>query len=99
MQCSIAVLVLVVAAQIAQTGHPSPTPAPDSPQARDTSAPRTLVTTYSDGRTVSRLLNARGGSVTPLFPHQSNAPTHEGLALSGLQVDHVVDRDVIVRIP
>ena len=98
MQGPIAVLVLVVAAQIAQTSQPSPTPPPDLPQVRDTSASRTLVVTYSDGRTVSRLLNARGSSVAPRFPQRANAPTHEGLALSGLQVDFVVDPDVVVTV-
>ena len=60
--------------------------------------PRTLVVTYSDGRTVSSLLNAKGRSITPRFPQQRNAPTYEGLSLSGLQLDHLVDRDVVVTV-
>jgi hypothetical protein len=60
--------------------------------------PRTLVVTYSDGRTVSRLLNAKGGSITPRFPQQPDAPKYEGLSLSGLQIDHLVDSDVVVTV-
>jgi hypothetical protein len=59
---------------------------------------RTLVVTYSDGQTASRLLDVRGRSIKPNFPQRPDAPTLDGLSLSGLQLDHVVDRDVAVTV-
>ena len=61
--------------------------------------PRTFVVTYSDGRTISELLRSRGGSISPGFPRRRDAPTHEGLSLSGLQIDYFADRDVIEPLP
>jgi hypothetical protein len=71
-------------------------PAQDKAPSNPAGPPRALIVTYSDGRTVSRLLNAKGSSITPRFPQQPNAPTYEGLSLSGIQIDHLVDRDVVV---
>jgi hypothetical protein len=79
-------LPLLLALTFAQVQVPAP----------ETEAPRTLTVTYSDGRTAPRILTARGASWSPFFPHRSDAPTHEGLALSGLKVEHRVEPDVVV---
>jgi hypothetical protein len=56
---------------------------------------RVLHVKYSDGRTTTRILNPRGGSWTPYFPHRPDAPDHEGLKLHSLQFDHVAERDTV----
>ena len=65
---------------------------------RRDSAPRTLVVTYSDGRTSPQLLKPRGGFWTPKFPRHANPPLHDGLPLIVLQVDFEADRDVLVTV-
>lgn len=62
----------------------------------ETAAPRTLTVTYSDGRASPRILTPRGASWSPFFPHRPDAPTHEGLAVSGLKVEHSVESDAVV---
>jgi hypothetical protein len=62
----------------------------------ETAAPRTLTVTYSDGRAAPRILTPRGASWSPFFPHRPDAPTHEGLAVSGLKVEHSVESDAVV---
>jgi hypothetical protein len=90
-------LVLVLATQ-AQAGQPSPPSQQDFSQVRDANAPRRLVVTYSDGRSVPRLLTTRGRTWGYKFPRQPDPPTHEGLPLVALGIDHVVERDVIVTV-
>ena len=83
---------------MAQAGQPpQPTP-PEFSQVRDANAPRRLVVTYSDGWRVPRLLTTRGRIWGYKFPKQPNPPTHEGLPLVALGIDHVVDRDVVVTV-
>jgi hypothetical protein len=59
-------------------------------------APRTLTVTYSDGRAVPRIVTPHGASWSPSFPHRPDAPTHEGLTLSGLKVEHRVESDAVI---
>src|SRR4029450_9262998 len=73
-------------------------PAQDKASSIPDGPPRTLIVTYSDGRTVARLLKAKGGAIDPHYPQQPDAPTYEGLSLSGLQIDHLVGRDVVVTV-
>ena len=57
--------------------------------------PRRLTVTYSDGTSKTRLLTPRGGSWTPSFPHRPDAPAQDGLPLTALEVNHVVDGDLV----
>jgi hypothetical protein len=66
--------------------------------AREPGVPRALLVTYTDGRTAPRVLTPRGGSWTPYFPRRPDAPAHEGLPLSALKIDHLVEGDVIVTV-
>ena len=66
--------------------------------AREPVGPRSLLVTYSDGRTSPRILTPRGGSWTPFFPRRPEAPAHDGLPLSALKIDHVVEGDVVVTV-
>lgn len=61
-----------------------------------TQSPRALTVTYSDGRTVPRLLTPYGATWTLRFPHRPDAPTQSGVPLSGLKVEHRVEADVVV---
>jgi hypothetical protein len=79
-------LPLLLAVTFAQVQAPTP----------ETQAPRRLTVTYSDGRTVPRILTPRGASWTPSFPHRRDAPTQDGLALAALKVEHRVESDVVV---
>jgi hypothetical protein len=98
MQSSIAALVLVLATPIGQAGQlPSPPPQ-DVSQPRDATAQRRLVVTYSDGTTTTQLLKPRGGFWRPKFPRQANAPLHDGLPLSALQVDFEMARDIVITV-
>jgi hypothetical protein len=84
------ILALLVLATIQSPQEP--------PALRQGGARRTLVVTYSDGQSASRLLDVRGRSIKPNFPQRPDAPTLDGLSVSGLQLDYVVDRDVTVTV-
>jgi len=61
----------------------------------NTAAPRTLTIRYSDGRTTPRVVTAESRMWTPTFPHRGNTD-RDGLALSALQIEHTLDKDVVV---
>jgi hypothetical protein len=67
-------------------------------RASPSGVPLSLVVTYSDGKTTTRVLTPRGGSWTPTFPRSAKPPTYDGLPLAALKVDHVVDGDVTVTV-
>ncbi len=98
MHSSIAALVLVLATPIGQAGQPSQPPPQNVSPSRDATAQRRLVVTYSDGKTTTQLLKPRGGFWIPKFPRQTNPPRHDGLALSALQVDFEVARDIVITV-
>jgi hypothetical protein len=63
---------------------------------RQSDGARTLIVTYSDGHTHTRLLSPRLESWSPVFPRQKNPPTHDGLPLGALKIDHVSEGEVAV---
>ena len=51
---------------------------------------------YADGRITTRPLRPRGGMMTAVFPRLDMETARDGLALSGLDVSHVVEGDELV---
>ena len=51
---------------------------------------------YADGRITTRPLRPRGGMMTAVFPRIDMETARDGLALSGLDVSHVVEGDELV---
>jgi hypothetical protein len=70
--------------------------AQNQPPAPDLQIPRVLTVTYSDGRVVPRILTPRGASWSPFFPHRTDAPMRDGLAVTGLKVEHRIEADAVV---
>jgi hypothetical protein len=79
-------LTILLAVAFAQAQAPAPA----------TEKPRTLTVTYSDGRIAPRIVTPYGASWSPNFPHRPDAPKRDGLALSGLKVEHRAEADGVV---
>jgi hypothetical protein len=73
-------------------------PHPQTAQDPSSGAPRSLVISYSDGRVTTRVLTPRAGMWTGSFPRRGKPTADDGLPLTALKIDHVVERDVIVTV-
>jgi len=69
-----------------------------TPPASQSGVPRSLVVTYSDGKTHTRVLTPRGGYWTATFPRSAKPATHDELQLAALKVEYVVDDAVAVTV-